>query len=246
MKTSELRAVYSDARCNTGKMVTVRFHGSLRDFYVEKNTAPAWRIFSEIMKKHNYRFREPSGGTYNCRKIAGSNNYSLHSYGLALDLNPSKNPYSSTLTTDMPKAFRDDIKRIKTGNGKQVFEWGGDWSGRKDAMHWEVDVSRSDLRTGVSHPDTDPEPDPEPDTTEEDFMLPLQKGDGMGDRAHKRQDVRHVQYLWNHLYPEDQLEADGKFGSTTAAKLKSRQLCNADGVMGGEHYGRLLWRVRGQ
>ena len=47
------------------------------------------------MEDWEYYFLESAGGTYNCRMIAGTQVYSLHSYGLALDLNPSKNPHKS-------------------------------------------------------------------------------------------------------------------------------------------------------
>lgn len=244
LTTSQLRTEYAHARCDTSRMVRVPFPRSATrsiNLLVEQHTAKAWVLFAAIMGKHRYYFRESAGGTYNCRKIAGSSNYSLHSYGLALDLNPSRNPFQSTLKTDMPRAFRDDLKRIKTGNGKRVFEWGGDWSGRKDAMHWEVDVSHADLRTGVSHPDLDgPGPDPDPSTEEDDAMLPLKKGDGMGDRAHKNHDVRVLQYLLNKHHGAG-LTVDGKFGATTA-KAAEKLGGNGEFVSGME-FGRLLWRV---
>jgi hypothetical protein len=46
----------------------------------------------------------------------------------------------------------DDIKAIRTGNGKQVWRWGGDYRGNKDAMHFENIVSPADLATGIIIP----------------------------------------------------------------------------------------------
>jgi hypothetical protein len=52
---------------------------------------------------------------------------SLHSWGIAIDLNPIKYPYGSTLKP------RNDVIDIFTANG---FSWGGYWQ-TKDPMHLE-------------------------------------------------------------------------------------------------------------
>jgi hypothetical protein len=103
------------------------------------------------MRRHGYFFLESGGGTYNCRTIAGSSEWSLHAFGLALDLNPSKNPVGST-NTDQPEAMRSDIKAIVAGN-RHVFVWGGDWSGNdKDTMHWQIGATKADFAGGVVDP----------------------------------------------------------------------------------------------
>lgn len=150
LNTSQLRSEWAAYRCNTSRMVRVAFPGPGRmwNLLVAREAKTAFGVLAMVMTKHGYLFRESAGGTYNCRKIAGSNNWSLHSYGIAIDLNPSKNPYNST-KTDMPEAFRKDVKSIKTNNGKQVFGWGGDWSGTKDTMHWQIVCRPEDLATGI-------------------------------------------------------------------------------------------------
>ena len=245
LTTAALRSEYSHARCNTGRMTRVSFHGTSRTFYVEEHTAAAWRLFDKVMERFDYRFRESAGGTYNCRVIGGTNRYSLHSYGLALDLNPSKNPWH-THRTDQPKAFRDAAKAIHTGNGKRVFEWGGDWAlSSADPMHWEIDVSHADLRTGVHDPGHGPTTPPTT-PSEEDAMLPLRKGDGSGSRAHKRWDVQALQYLLNHVFG-CQLEADGKYGPAVARAVKAHLSRGSNPDRGdavdGVEWGRLLWQA---
>lgn len=74
------------------------------------------------------------------RPIRGTRTPSNHSWGLAIDLNAGANPMGPTLVTDMPAWMPDMWKRCG-------FRWGGDYSGRKDAMHFEymgspVDVAR--------------------------------------------------------------------------------------------------------
>lgn len=86
-------------------------------------------------KNRGYQFgssSDPSYGCwgYSCRAISGSNNPSNHSWGLAVDINAPSNPYTSPLVTDMPDWMPD----LWNAYG---FRWGGDYSGSKDAMHYE-------------------------------------------------------------------------------------------------------------
>jgi hypothetical protein len=71
-------------------------------------------------------------GSYNARHAINSSTPSGHSFGLALDINSSRNPYSeitSQCTTDMPPAF----VKLFTDRG---FGWGGYWHSKKDTMHF--------------------------------------------------------------------------------------------------------------
>lgn len=56
---------------------------------------------------------------------------SVHSWGLAVDINAATNPLAAELTTDMPDAFVQAFK-------DQGFVWGGDWNHLKDAMHYQL------------------------------------------------------------------------------------------------------------
>lgn len=56
---------------------------------------------------------------------------SEHSWGTAIDVNATKNPMSSTLITDMPVGW------VRANVGRFGLRWGGDYDGRKDAMHFE-------------------------------------------------------------------------------------------------------------
>ena len=72
------------------------------------------------------------GGCFNIRNIAGSSNWSNHSWACAIDLSPSTNGFNMTPTIGHPVI--DAFKR-------QGALWGGDYTGRKDPMHFEF-VSR--------------------------------------------------------------------------------------------------------
>ena len=125
-------------------MVRVPFPGNGRtwDLLVAAEAAPAWYMFIAMMLKHNYLFLETAGGTYVCRTIGGTNVWSLHSYGTAVDLNPSKNPFKKPLTHNYPQGFINDVLALKATDGTPLFRWGGSWS-TPDAMHWEVNCPPS-------------------------------------------------------------------------------------------------------
>lgn len=110
---------------------------------VAAEAAPAWELFADLMREHAYYFREMAGGTYNCRNIGGTDKKSLHSYGIALDLNPSANPFR-TQTHDFPQGFIDDV--LETG----LFRWGIQFD---DPMHWEIDVPPEEITMPLSDED---------------------------------------------------------------------------------------------
>lgn len=68
------------------------------------------------------------GGCLNIRKIAGSNNWSNHSWACAIDLSPGTNGFNMKAT--LSKVVIDAFKR-------QGARWGGDYKGRTDPMHFE-------------------------------------------------------------------------------------------------------------
>lgn len=94
-----------------------------------------------------------SSGGYNPRPVRGyelkyaqtdAEKYlSNHAWGLAADFRAGTNPMQSTLRTDMPAG----ISVIAAACGLQ---WGGDYSARKDPMHFEFVGTPADARTWVA------------------------------------------------------------------------------------------------
>ncbi|MDP9819377.1 M15 family metallopeptidase [Spirilliplanes yamanashiensis] len=122
------------------------------------------RIFRELYQR---RFRVQAmapasvnlpGGTdysaitsgWECRRVSGSNVWSQHAYGTAIDLNPVQNPMIKRGVVT-PSTGRGYVGRSRygigmvhaagavpvfTGNG---FPWGGRWRTMKDYMHFAVE-----------------------------------------------------------------------------------------------------------
>ncbi len=109
-------------------------------------------------------------GSYNKRPIKGTDVWSTHSYGIALDIdyggdNPDspdhpgidKNPHTYRAVTMNDSRWgvkwqitRDQVlavEAIRTNNGKTVWKWLG-WS-IGDTMHFQVNCSEADLATGI-------------------------------------------------------------------------------------------------
>lgn len=81
---------------------------------------------------------------FNYRVIAGTNRLSHHATGRAIDINPLQNPYIGVNGIAAPPGavynpaqqgtITDDVVSLFKSYG---WEWGGDWSDRKDWQHFE-------------------------------------------------------------------------------------------------------------
>ena len=136
--TSQVRAWW-DPPCQPSRLTTISFGDQGARVTVDARTVPVWRQVEAAFAAHDYPIRAGDTGAYNCRRITGGTGYSLHAYGIAVDVNWSTNPYGPTLRTDMPPGAIAAIEAIRA-RGEQAVRWGGRYSGNKDAMHFEVVV----------------------------------------------------------------------------------------------------------
>lgn len=105
-----------------------------RRVWVHKDALSAFQKAGQNLAAHAAAGRVypvSSAGAFFARTVAGSHQISRHGLGLAIDINPAKNPYrgDGRLITDMPSWFVDAWKDAG-------FCWGGDWAGAKDPMHF--------------------------------------------------------------------------------------------------------------
>lgn len=158
LTTTQLRSLWGPGCTPPGQLATVTLHGGGR-VTVRASIIDAVRALDGCLRAADYRTRVGDTGAFNCRPITGGTGLSLHAFGIALDLNWSTNPYGPRLVTDMPPAMVAAIKAIRTNSGAQVWGWGGDYRGNRDAMHYEVVCRPADIASGI-YAATSPGPTP--------------------------------------------------------------------------------------
>ena len=137
----------------------------------ERAARPLARVFRQLhalrFPIHHMRLADAYGprrdrprdgdvsGSFECRQAVpspctggrGTGSWSMHAYGLAVDLNPVENPYVGCGQSRDPKArrYRDRSKhrrgmvtRRVVGASRSIgWGWGGSWTGNtKDYMHF--------------------------------------------------------------------------------------------------------------
>lgn len=146
--TAAKNAFYGDfQRKEWASQYLVRIHPKFVIYYAKKplpsgvllnkKCADAMQAaFDEIWERcgHNQDNVDQTGasdyaGCFNIRQIAGSNNWSNHSWACAIDLSPGTNGFNVQKTT-LSHIVIDAFKR-------QGARWGGDYVHRKDPMHFE-------------------------------------------------------------------------------------------------------------
>jgi hypothetical protein len=169
--TSWLSSAWAAYRCAESRMVST--HLLSNSTPVNPLTVAAFTRLAQALQATGYR--ASSTWSYICRPIAGTSTYSLHAYGLALDVDPACHPFrersglirfSSRATQtercrDVAADLADTaftpaqvaaVEAIRTVDGLRVFAWGGRWHSLKDAMHFQIDVSPAELARGIAPP----------------------------------------------------------------------------------------------
>ena len=119
-------------------------HVGVTKAYVHPVAAPLYKELIRLLMAagHSHLI---SGGGWNYRLKRGGSSLSNHSWGLALDMDVPHNPFQRGGPTDMPTGRPG-------GNPAQAraiahslgMRWGGDYRGTRDAMHFEVMLSKAD------------------------------------------------------------------------------------------------------
>lgn len=161
-------------------MRTVRAARSGAKFTVHKDIAPIVKYLIDEVERRGYLIDHGPADvdddwSYANRPIRGRNTPSNHSWGLAIDINAQDFPLGSRKR--LPQWIVDLFKNMH-------FEYGGDWSGRKDPMHFEFAGSRSQAQwivaalaghaltgTKPTVPATVPPPTPNQLLVEDDMYL---------------------------------------------------------------------------
>ena len=90
--------------------------------------APLSQAFTNLLSRGKTSELKTFDGCFNIRKKRGLSSMSLHSWGIAIDVNAAWNGLNMTpkLSPEFVKCFTD-----------AGFDWGGTWT-RKDGMHFQL------------------------------------------------------------------------------------------------------------
>ncbi len=89
---------------------------------------PLTQAFTNLIQRGFVNELKTWDGCFNIRKMRGLQSMSLHSWGIAIDVNAFENGLNATpkLSSGFVKCFTD-----------AGFDWGGTWT-RKDGMHFQL------------------------------------------------------------------------------------------------------------
>ena len=137
--SATLRTLWKEWMCRRGDgtFVDVEFFGR-RIGGVPTPAVDAYRALEVALRSSGYR--PDSRWAYNCRLIEGTDQPSLHSAGIAVDIDPDENPY--TEGDPFAGKFGPDhvaaALAIRNNDGARVWSWGGHWN-KPDRMHFQLD-----------------------------------------------------------------------------------------------------------
>jgi D-alanyl-D-alanine carboxypeptidase len=133
--------------CDTSTHESVTLNGR-SPVKLQASVVPAAYALEAAIMGSGYRTPMGVTGSYNCRKIGGSDTWSLHAFAIAIDWDYSVNPYLRGET--FPKGFLTDprfelteanveaVEAIVNVYGEQIWWWAGRTIG--DTMHFQIQV----------------------------------------------------------------------------------------------------------
>jgi hypothetical protein len=155
------------------RLMRISYHGFDGDRHMGRLVAHwdavgALKIAFRSMWRHDFKIRRMQrvdryGGSddrsmdanntsaFNCRRVAGTDHWSQHAFGRAIDINPVQNPYvtsGGSVSPERGEPFVDRSRRhkgmIHAGDStvrafaRSGWGWGGYWSSSKDYQHFSA------------------------------------------------------------------------------------------------------------
>lgn len=145
-----------DGRAHRGRLVVHRDHarrmvGAMRRLYRLRFPIRRMRLVDAYGADDRSSMAADNASAFNCRFVAGTDTWSEHAYGRAIDLNPVENPYVTDSGYVSPPAGTRFARRSRHAagmihrNGPVVaafaaigWKWGGDWPWPKDYQHFSA------------------------------------------------------------------------------------------------------------
>jgi hypothetical protein len=99
---------------------------------------PLTKAFKALIKTGAVNELKTWDGCFNIRKIRGGNLPSLHSWGLAIDVNAFSNPLGYNRQQIIAKGLTPLSEKFLDCFRKNGFDCGADWKSRPDFMHIQL------------------------------------------------------------------------------------------------------------
>lgn len=147
--TAKVREWWAPFRCDGANFTKVNFLGTY-PVTTQVRLVPAVEAMEQALRLTGYPEPAWPTGSYNCRKIAGTDAYSLHAFAIALDVDYDANPH---LRQRIRPGFGTDprfriteeqvraVEAIRNIQGEQMWRWLG-WA-IGDTMHFQINVPPS-------------------------------------------------------------------------------------------------------
>jgi len=148
--SSQLRTWWAKYKCETKLLEHIEFFGR----GIGGVAAPTVEAYAALeMALETTGYDPTSRWAYNCRPTS-SGLPSLHGFGIAIDIDPKLNPFTtrpfSWDETDFTPAQIKAVEGIKTTQGNQQWAWGGRWNSIRDYMHFQIDRPPTDVEVDWS------------------------------------------------------------------------------------------------
>ncbi|HEY8467186.1 MAG TPA: M15 family metallopeptidase [Solirubrobacterales bacterium] len=145
-----------EGRVKRGRLIVHRRHArrivkAMRRLYRKRFPIRRMHLIDRYGADDRRSMAADNTSAFNCRYVAGTTRWSMHAYGKAIDINPRENPYVTPSGHVSPPQGRPYADRSRTAKGmvkrggpafnalrRVGWEWGGDWSGTKDYMHFSA------------------------------------------------------------------------------------------------------------
>lgn len=186
-------------------------------------------------------------GGYNCRVISGSSSLSNHASGTAEDLNWSKHPQGKRhagFTDSQRSAIH---ARLKTYGG--VIRWGDDYSGKPDAMHFEINAGPAAVKVQADKIRNAAKPKPPVTKPKPPVSSGLPShANGSRENSETKNNVgTDVATLQRFIGSKEAGAADGHFGPKTKAGVRwyqDQRGLKVDGIAGAHTWAPILKAIK--
>ena len=156
LRLLELRHWGFDGEVHRGRLVVHRGHDRkilrvMKALFRERFEIRRMKLIDSYGADDHRSMNADNTSAFNCRFVAGTNRWSTHAYGKAIDLNPIENPYVTSSGHVSPPAGEPYADRSRQAKGmvhggdvvvrafrRIGWKWGGNWDWPRDYQHFSA------------------------------------------------------------------------------------------------------------